>query len=262
MSRNARLVAAVLLGATLGLGLVGAVIGPRGDVHRAERTRAAASLAPVTAPTKSPLASVSAATATAKHTALRPVAVRPAPTKRAATAVRSAARTARNPRTVAKPVVVPIAHVRAVTETPHQRGQRLLASLHYDWKRLGYRIVFLPEKRGYLGFTDGKVKLVTIYVRTRESDLVLAHSIAHELGHVLDFTHGTPAKRAAYLSLRGINPTTAWFGCSGCTDYATPAGDWAEVFAYWLAGPGDFRSQMGQAPNKAQVAAISQLYAY
>jgi hypothetical protein len=89
---------------------------------------------------------------------------------------------------------------------------------------------------------------------------VLAHTIAHELGHVLDFTQGNPAKHASYLTLRGINPLTPWFGCSGCTDYRTPAGDWAEVFAYWLAGPGDFRSQMAPAPNAVQMSAIRLLY--
>ena len=148
------------------------------------------------------------------------------------------------------------------TESAQQRGQRVLTSLHYDWQRLGYRIVFLPERRGYLGYTDGATKTITIWVRTRETDVVLAHTIAHELGHALDFAHNNAAKHAAYLTLRGINPTTDWYGCNGCTDYRSPAGDWAEVFAYWLAGPGDFRSQMGPPPDKAHMAAISQLYTY
>ncbi len=147
-------------------------------------------------------------------------------------------------------------------ETPTQRGMRVLASLHYDWQRLGYRIVFLPEKKGLLGFTDGGRKTVTIWVRRKQSDLILAHTIAHELGHVLDFTHGSDAKHAAYLTLRGLNPLADWYGCNGCTDYRTPAGDWAEVFAYWLAGPGDFRSEMGPPPGPAQMKAIAQLYRY
>jgi hypothetical protein len=168
-------------------------------------------------------------------------------------------------RTVARPVVhrplaAPAAAVRA--ETPNQRGQRVLASLHYNWQRMGYRIVFLPERQGYLGFTDGGTKTVTIWVRRSETDLVLAHSIAHELGHVLDFTQGSAAKHAAYLTLRNLSPTTGWYGCNGCTDYRTPAGDWAEVFAYWLAGPGDFRSQMGPPPSAVRMKAIAQLYTF
>ncbi|MDX6217045.1 MAG: hypothetical protein QOG99_2629 [Frankiales bacterium] len=168
-------------------------------------------------------------------------------------------------RTVARPVVhrsiaAPAAPVRI--ETPNQRGQRVLASLHYNWQRMGYRIVFLPERQGYLGFTDGGTKTVTIWVRRSETDLVLAHSIAHELGHVLDFTQGSAAKHAAYLTLRNLSPTTSWYGCNGCTDYRTPAGDWAEVFAYWLAGPGDFRSQMGPPPSAERMKAIAQLYTF
>jgi hypothetical protein len=54
----------------------------------------------------------------------------------------------------------------------------------------------------------------------------------------------------------------SWYGCDGCTDYRSPAGDWAEVFAYWLAGPGDFRSQMGPPPDAAHMALIAQLYRY
>lgn len=176
----------------------------------------------------------------------------------------------RKPAARPKPVVhkpAPVVRVvqrRAVrpAETPVQRGTRVLNSLHYDWKRLGYRIAFLPEKKGYLGFTDSGKKLVTIWIRKSESDLVLAHTIAHELGHVLDFTHGSAAKHAAYLSFRNMSPLTNWYGCNGCTDYKTPAGDWAEVFAYWLAGPGDFRSQMGPPPDAAHMKAIAQLYNY
>jgi hypothetical protein len=156
------------------------------------------------------------------------------------------------PRVQLRPVVRP--------ETASQRGTRVLNSLHYNWQRLGYKIKFLPGRTGYLGLTDGNTKTVTIWVRAQQTDLVLAHTIAHELGHVLDFTQGNPAKRATYLTLRGINPLTPWFGCGGCTDYATPAGDWAEVFAYWLAGPGDFRSQMAPPPNAAQMSAIRLLY--
>jgi hypothetical protein len=142
------------------------------------------------------------------------------------------------------------------TESAAQRGARVLASLHYPWQRLGYRVEFLPAKAGYLGQTDFDDRVVEIYVRIAESDLVLAHSIAHELGHVLDFTRGSAATRALYLSTRGLGRSLAWFGCSGCTDFRTPAGDWAEVFAYWLAGPGDFRSELAGPPTPRQLAVL------
>jgi hypothetical protein len=165
-------------------------------------------------------------------------------------------------RAVHKPAPRPKPKPAFPLETPNHRGQRVLASLHYDWQQLGYRIVFLADKKGYLGYTDGATKTVTIWIRRSEPDLVLAHTIAHELGHALDFSRGSAAKHAAYLTMRGLNPTSNWYGCNGCTDYRTPAGDWAEVFAYWLAGPGDFRSEMGPAPDKAHMLAIAQLYSF
>jgi hypothetical protein len=160
------------------------------------------------------------------------------------------------PRPKPKPKPRPAVRV----ETPTQRGTRILGSLHYDWQRLGYRIVFLAEKHGYLGLTDEGTHTITIWVRTRETDLVLSHTIAHEIGHALDFSQGNLAKHKSYLLLRGLSATTPWRGCDGCTDYATPAGDWAEVFAYWLAGPGDYRSKMGPPPDAAHMKAIAQLY--
>ena len=51
-----------------------------------------------------------------------------------------------------------------------------------------------------------------------------------------------------------------WFGCDECSDYATPAGDFAEVFEYWLLGPGDFRSQMGPPPSSEQLELLSHLF--
>lgn len=93
-----------------------------------------------------------------------------------------------------------------VRETVTQRGARVLASLSYPWQRLGYRIEFRPGARGLLGLTVPDERLVRVYVRAGESDLVLRHSIAHELGHVLDFTRGNPATHAVFFSLRGADP--------------------------------------------------------
>lgn len=162
----------------------------------------------------------------------------------------------------------PVQHVTApartdrtvVTETAAQRGARVLASLHYDWRALGYRVQFLPARGGYLGLTVPAQRLIQVYVRSGQSDLVLAHTIAHELGHALDFSRATADRRQRYLALRGLPAGSPWFGCSGCTDYATPAGDWAEVFAYALAGPGDFRSQMAGAPTAAQLTGLRALF--
>lgn len=179
--------------------------------------------------------------------------LKPAPqAARVVTKARVVARPAPVVRRVTKPVVR--------TETVAQRGARILASLHYPWQQLGYRIEFLPDKHGYLGLTTSGVNLIQIYIRPSESDVVLSHSIAHELGHALDFSRGAADKRAQYLKIRGLRPDLTWFGCNGCSDFQTPAGDWAEVFAYWLAGPGDFRSQVAGPPSAAQLRALTPLF--
>lgn len=196
--------------------------------------------------------------AVARQLAARRAAARQLEAQRAAAARAAASAAVARPVRAPAPVLAP-AVVRPA-ETAAQRGSRVLASLHYDLGRLGYRIEFLPAKGGYLGMTIGSRKLVQIYVRSSQSDLVLAHSIAHEVGHVLDFTRGNESTRAQYLSIRRLDPRLTWYGCSGCSDFRTPAGDWAEVFAYWLAGPGDFRSQMAGAPTNAQLRSLDALF--
>jgi hypothetical protein len=170
-------------------------------------------------------------------------------------------------RPVVKRIVMPVPRVAATqrpvrrVESAAQRGARVLASLRYPYQWLGYRIEFLPDKHGYLGLTRSDQRLIQIYVRSSESDLVLSHSIAHEIGHALDFSRSSLVTHRAYLTIRGLSTSLDWYGCSGCTDYRTPAGDWAEVFAYWLAGPGDFRSQVAGAPSRTQLKALGALFA-
>jgi hypothetical protein len=140
------------------------------------------------------------------------------------------------------------------------RGRRIYSSFHYDLGRLGFRVVFKPASQGLLGLTDSRARTITIYVRSTESDVVLAHSIGHEMGHALDFSRGSSAKSQLYLTIRHLSPSLDWFGCNSCSDYATPAGDWAEVFAQWLAGPGDFRSQLAGPPTSGQLVLLGPLF--
>jgi hypothetical protein len=183
---------------------------------------------------------------------------------RAALAASEAARRAAAP--VVTPKAAPVRHTTAVvtrtvsTESYLARGTRIYNSFHYDVTKLGYRMVFKPSVHGLLGLTDGGARTVTVYIRSTESDVVLAHSIAHEIGHALDFSRGSDAKHQLYLSIRHLSTSQYWYGCNNCTDYATPAGDWAEVFAQWLAGPGDFRSQMGGVPSSAQLSQLGDLF--
>jgi hypothetical protein len=63
--------------------------------------------------------------------------------------------------------------------------------------------------------------------------------------------------RAAYQAARGIPASTPWYGCSGCTDFATPAGDFAEVYAQWVRGSADNRSELAGDPGPAELAALA-----
>lgn len=180
----------------------------------------------------------------------------------AALAAARAARAARPTAAPAKPATKPTAVVtRTVSPEGYlARGTRIYNSFHYDVTKLGYRMVFKPSVHGLLGLTDGGARTVTVYIRSSESDLVLAHSIAHEIGHALDFSRGSEAKHQLYLSIRHLSTSQYWYGCNNCTDYSTPAGDWAEVFAQWLAGPGDFRSRMAGVPSSSQLSQLGELF--
>lgn len=140
-----------------------------------------------------------------------------------------------------------------------RRGRAALAALGFPTERLGYAIVFRPYVGRELGRADGFTKTITLFVKPGLSDRSLRITLAHEIGHVVDFLTSTDASRAAYLRARGLAPRR-WFPCTGCSDYASPAGDFAEVFALWLAGPGDFRSRLAGPPPRAQLAELGRRY--
>jgi hypothetical protein len=144
--------------------------------------------------------------------------------------------------------------------SPEQRGHAALRGLGYDWRALGYRVVFRPYKGGVLGTANRRTRLITIYVKPGQSELSLRTSLAHELGHALDFGHGSDQRRDTYRRIRGLSPRSAWFPCDRCNDLASPAGDFAEVFGTWLVGPGDFRSRLQAPPDARQLADLAPLF--
>lgn len=144
----------------------------------------------------------------------------------------------------------------------HRRGTAMLAQIGYPYWGLSFTIRFHAARDGYLGYTSYSDRLIVIYVRpcSQESDVVLRHTIAHEIGHAVDYAFADDTRRARWKRLRGIAAVTPWYGCSACTDYDTPAGDFAEAFAYWQAGPGGFRSDMAGPPTAAQLRAVNALF--
>lgn len=139
-------------------------------------------------------------------------------------------------------------------------GSAALARIGYPWQETGFTVRFLPERPGYLGMTYMEGRRIEVYVRPSQGVDDVARVLAHELGHAVDLAWATGEKRSAYLQARGLDPSTPWYGCNRCRDFATPAGDWSETFAWWVLGPGAFRSELAPPPSDAELERIAPLF--
>jgi hypothetical protein len=119
--------------------------------------------------------------------------------------------------------------------------------------QLGYRLVVAGARPGVRAQTDRATRTITLYVAPHAVAHRLAHDLAHELGHAYDDRHMTPSLRQAYLRRRGV-PQARWFPGGQLSDYATGAGDFAEVFALCHAASPEFRSVL--APRPAEPCAL------
>ncbi|MFW2383103.1 MAG: hypothetical protein ACN4GZ_15220 [Acidimicrobiales bacterium] len=144
--------------------------------------------------------------------------------------------------------------------TPRQRGERALASFSYDWRNglPGWEISFHPGREGVLGYTFVQEKRIEIYVRDQMSDPLLAHVVAHEVGHAIDVTLNSGDDRRRWQKQRGIDDRSWWPG-NGATDFSTGAGDFAESFAAWQVGTAAYRSNLGAPPDQAAIALLAEL---
>ncbi len=137
-----------------------------------------------------------------------------------------------------------------------RRGEAALASLRAGAARTGFTVSFAGARSGVMGLTYLNENRIEMFVRSCEKQPaeLLRHVMAHELGHAWDTTKMSDAKRTAYLAARGIPTSTPWYGCSGCTDFATPAGDYAEVYAQWARGASTNRSEIAGACGQLSAA--------
>lgn len=133
------------------------------------------------------------------------------------------------------------------------RMNAVLAMINYPWRDLDYSIVFKGSRVGYRAMTLTGKRRIEVYVRPGESPLNQAFDLAHELGHAFDLKYNDEERRRKWRQMRGIPQSTPWFGCDACPDYGTPAGDFAETFAYLLLGPGNFHSVMAPVPRPEQL---------
>lgn len=132
-----------------------------------------------------------------------------------------------------------------------RRGEAALARVDFDPERIEYEVRYLPARSGHYGMTYPQEHRIDVWVRPDQSLELLTHVTAHELGHAVDLVWNDDARRDEYLEARGLG-SREWFTCDGCTDFSTPAGDFAEVFARWAVGATDFRSTLAPAPTPEQ----------
>ncbi len=144
--------------------------------------------------------------------------------------------------------------------TPSDRGQDALELIDYDWQtRLpGWSIVFAPGREQVLGLTYVDAKTIEIYVRDNQTADLLAHVIAHEMGHAVDVTLNDSDERQRWQEARRIGSAPWWPG-EGTTDFSTGAGDFAESFAAWQVGSGNFRSKLAGVPSAEQLGLVAEL---
>ncbi len=152
----------------------------------------------------------------------------------------------------------------AIDDLPdHERVGRLaLDEISYPWERIlpEWTIEFLPATDGLYGLTLVPERRIEIYVRADQSPGMVAHVVAHELGHAVDVTLNTGPERRRWSELRGI-ASAPWWPESGANDFATGAGDFAESFAAWQVGPAGFRSTLADPPNGAEIDLLAELSA-
>ena len=149
------------------------------------------------------------------------------------------------------PAAAPAHRAAARVDVAAQRAalRRALALVSYRG-RLGYRIVLAPPRLGVRAETNAGTRTITIFLDPPDAPHRVAHDIAHELGHAWDARHLDDAGRRAYLRARGV-ARAAWWPRTVGADYATGAGDFAEVFARCHAASPEFRSRLAPPPADA-----------
>ena len=140
------------------------------------------------------------------------------------------------------------------------RNAAALARIPFSWQQLHYEIVFLPPQQGIRAMIFERDHKIEIYARPADDAQRVAYDIAHELGHAIDFTFNTAESRRRWMVLRGIDSSTPWFGCNRCTDFETPAGDFAETFALFLLGPGHFSGRIAPPPTPEQILTLKPFF--
>jgi hypothetical protein len=113
--------------------------------------------------------------------------------------------------------------------------------------QLGYTLRVAGPVGGLRGQTDNATRTITLFVAPGDMPNVVAHDLAHEIGHAFDARRLTAAQRAAYLRARGA-AGAPWLPGPQASDYRSGAGDFAEVFALCHAASPVYRSRLAARP--------------
>jgi hypothetical protein len=114
--------------------------------------------------------------------------------------------------------------------------------------QVGYRLRVAGPAEGLRGRIDTTARTITLFVAPTAAPHRIAHDLAHEIGHAFDTGRLSARQRAAYLRARGAGGAAWWPGATA-SDYATGAGDFAEVFALCHAASPDYRSRLAARPQ-------------
>ena len=145
-----------------------------------------------------------------------------------------------------------------VRGTPAQKGQAAISMLAYPWQDLGYSVEFRPGRSGVLGLTYPDQRRIEVYVRDCQSVESVASVFGHEVGHAVDDTFNDGARREEWQLIRGFRAD--WYACSGCSDYVSGSGDFAEVFSFLKSASGRFRSAVAGPPSPEQAVLLERFF--
>lgn len=116
-------------------------------------------------------------------------------------------------------------------------SQRALEQIDYPWQSLGTSIKFVSchkgRQRKWLGTALPANNQIEIYLTIRDEPVDVAHTVAHEIGHIVDWICLTDEDRRHWRSVRGFSRDYPWYGSELRTDWKDPCGDFAECFAGW-----------------------------
>lgn len=122
-----------------------------------------------------------------------------------------------------------------------------------------WEIRFLPQRAGHLGLTYPSSRVIEVYVRPTQSQSLLEHVVAHEMGHAVDVTLLSSSERQEWQEARGISDRPWWPG-NGADDRSTGAGDFAESFAALQLDTPHFQSQIAGFPTASQERLMTRLF--